>query len=128
MSGRTAFPATSFLAAALFVTACAGDSLTGAGPAAPTTLASSPAAPTAMLTVQVDTICAGRESDIRVFVDLAMIGVTNPGDPGVSQLVTIGDHQLYAVSRRGTRWGPFPTTVTAAGALERLGCMPVDTI
>jgi hypothetical protein len=82
----------------------------------------------ATLNVQVDESCGGRESDIRVFVDAVLIGVTSPGESGVSQTVTIGDHQLFAVSRRGTRWGPFPTTVPVAGGVERLGCMPADAI
>ena len=82
----------------------------------------------AVLYVQVDKICAGRESDIRVFVDLVVIGVTNPGEPGVSQPATIGHHQMSAVSQRGTRWGSFPTAVTDRGNLERFGCMPPDAI
>ena len=127
MPRRTVFPATSFLAAALIVSSCAGDAPSGAGPIAPTSLPTPPVA-TAMLRVQVDTICTGRESNIREFVDLVPIGVTNPGEPGVSQMVTVGDHQLSAVSQRGTQWGPFPTTVTAGGDLERLGCMPADAI
>ena len=110
------------------LSACAGDSRGGAGPVGPTTLSSLPAALLATLNVQVDNVCAGRESNIRVFVDATLIGVTNPGEPGVSGTVTLGDHQLSAVSQRGTRWGPFPTTVTAGGTLERLGCMPADAI
>lgn len=34
----------------------------------------------------------------------------------------------FAVSQRGTQWGPFPTTVTAGGRVERLGCMPADAL
>ena len=117
---------TACLAAAL-ASACAGGAPNGAGPTAPSTLQTSPLA-TATLMIQVDQICAGRESDIRVFVDLEPIGVTNPGEPGVSRLVTIGDHRLSAVSQRGTQWGPFPTTVTAGGRVERLGCMPADAL
>ena len=115
------------LAGAVVVSACAGDSR-GAGPTSPTTVASPPTAPVALLVIQVDSICAGRESDIRVFVDAALIGVTNPGEPGVSGTVTLGDHQLSAVSQRGTKWGPFPATVTAAGSIERIGCMPADAL
>jgi hypothetical protein len=109
------------LACSMALSACAGDA-----PAAPTALA--PPAATASLVVQVDTICAGRESNVRVFVDLVPIGVTNPGEPGVSQTVTVGSHQLSAVSQRGTQWGPFPTNVPDDGHLERLGCMPADGI
>ena len=108
--------------------ACAGDAPNGAGPLSPTTLTATQAIPMATLTVQVDTICAGRESNIHVFVDLVSIGVTNPGEPGVTAMPPIGAHQLSAVSQRGTRWGPFPTTVTADGGVERLGCMPADGI
>ena len=50
------------------------------------------------------------------------------GEPGVFQLVSVGEHQLSAVSQRGARWGPFPTTVAEGGTLERLGCMPADAI
>lgn len=110
----------------LTLAACAGDARVG--PTSPTLLAAPQGGPTARLTVQVDAICAGRESNIRVFVDLVSIGVTNPGDPGLSQMVAIGDHQLSAVSQRGTRWGPFPTTVIPGGRVERLGCMPADGI
>ena len=35
----------------------------------------------APLTVQVDQICAGRESNIKVLVDFVQIGVTNPVTP-----------------------------------------------
>ncbi len=81
-----------------------------------------------MLLVQVDQLCVGRETDIRVFVDYVPIGVTNPGETGVSRMVAIGEHQLSAVSQEGTLWGPFPTTVLPDGRLERLGCMPPDAI
>jgi hypothetical protein len=77
---------------------------------APTAL-QAPAAATAPLNVQVDKLCSGQESQIRVFVDLEPIGVTNPGESGVSRMVTVGQHQLSAISQRGTQWGPFPTTV-----------------
>jgi hypothetical protein len=92
----------------------------------------SPAAPTldvgltAPLMIEVDKMCAGQESNIRVFIDAVQVGVTNPGEPGVSRLVTVGPHQLSARSDRGTLWGPFPTLVAAAGQLERLGCMPAS--
>jgi hypothetical protein len=56
------------------------------------------------------------------------IGETNPGEPGISSIVTVGAHQLSAVSQRGTLWGPFPATVPAGGSIERLGCMPADAI
>lgn len=119
---------TTICLAALFVTsACAGSAQSGAGPTVPSPLQTSPLA-TATLMIQVDQICAGRESEIRVFVDLVPIGITNPGEPGVSRLVTIGDHRLSAVSQRGTQWGPFPTTVTAGGRVERLGCLPADAL
>src|SRR3954452_13636264 len=99
----------------------------GNGPEAPTPVPTARAA-TALLKVQVDNICAGRESDIRVYVDRVPMGVTNPGLPGVSRLVAIGEHELSAVSERGTLWGPFPTSVSEDGRLERLGCMPPDAI
>jgi hypothetical protein len=111
------------LVAALIVTACAPGA---SSPAAPSALATPE--PTAPLVVQVDEICAGRESNIRVLVDSVQIGVTNPGDPGVSLMVAVGAHQLSAVSQRGTLWGPFPATVPAGGRVERLGCMPADAI
>jgi len=111
------------LAASLALSGCAGDPQGGGNPLAPTTL-QAPAAATAILMVQVDAICSGQESNIRVFVDLVPIGVTNPGDAGVSETVAIGSHELSAISERGTQWGPFPTTVTAGGHTERLGCMP----
>jgi hypothetical protein len=106
---------------ALLVSAC------GNAPAAPTPLPAEPSA-TALLMVQVDNVCAGRESQIRIFVDSVPIGVTDPGQPGVSRVVTVGEHQLSAVSQRGTLRGPFPTTVSNDGRLERLGCMPPDAI
>ena len=62
----------------------------------------------APLTVQVDKICAGRESNIKVLVDFVQIGVTNPGEAGVSLMVTVGDHQLSAVSQRGHAVGAVP--------------------
>jgi hypothetical protein len=99
--------------------ACAG----AASPVTPTA-GLSPALATAPLMVQVDKICAGRETDIRVYVDGVPIGVTNPGDSGVSRDVPVGQHQLSAISRGGTQWGPFPTMVTSAGRVERLGCLP----
>lgn len=93
---------------------------------APTALQAPPA--TAPLNVQVDALCSGQESQIRVFVDREPIGVTNPGEPGVSRMVTVGEHQLSAISQRGTQWGPFPTTVNPGGRVERLGCMPADAL
>ena len=109
------------------MSACAGGSPNDGSVIAPTTLAAAPAA-TAPLMVQVDKVCAGRESEIHVFVDLVSIGVTNPGEPGVSRMVAVGEHQLSAISQRGTQWGPYPTTVTAGGRVERLGCMPTDAL
>jgi hypothetical protein len=116
---------TTCLVTALMTAACAGGS-----PSAPslTTPSAPAAAAMAPLKVQVDSVCAGRESNITVFVDAERIGVTNPGEPGVSRMVTVGSHQLSAVSERGTMWGPFPTTVGAAGQLERLGCTSFDAL
>ena len=116
-----------YLVSSNIVSACAGDPRNGAGPIAPMTLQTSTAA-TAPLMIQVDTICAGRESEIRVYVDLVLVGVTNPGEAGVSETVTVGEHQLSAISQRGTLWGPFPTTVAAGGRMERLGCVPAEGI
>jgi hypothetical protein len=111
--------------AAAFLAWCV--SACGNAPMAPTPMAAEPAV-TALLLVQVDNLCAGRESDIRVFVDSVEIGMTNPGQSGVSRMVSVGQHALSAVSRRGTLWGPFPTNVSNDGRLERLGCMPPDAI
>jgi hypothetical protein len=105
----------------MFASACAGDRQTVMSPDAPTL---ETVKPTASLMVEVDNVCAGQETNIRVFVDEVQAGVTNPGDPGVSRMVTVGSHQLSARSERGTIWGPFPMLVAAAGQLERLGCMP----
>ena len=91
------------LTASVVVSACAGGTQNSASltaPTAQTTIATAP------LSVQV--------------------GVTNPGEPGVSRLVAVGEHQLSAISQRGTQWGPFRTTVTADGRVERLGCMPAN--
>ena len=91
------------------------------GPAGPSAAAVAALAP---LTVQVDRICEGQESQIRVFTDSQAIGMTNPGEPGVQAMVTIGEHKLSAISQRGTQWGPYATVVVPGGHLERLGCMP----
>jgi hypothetical protein len=109
------------LAASIVLSACAADPGSAASLTAPTAPG---AAVTAPLSVQVDAICAGRESNIAVYVDAVQVGVTNPGEPGVSRMVTVGEHQLSAISQRGTQWGPYSTTVTASGRVERLGCMP----
>jgi hypothetical protein len=116
---------TASLFVSLIASGCAGNSPSGPSLTAPTVQSTAATAP---LRVEIDTICAGRESNIRVFVDAVQVGVTNPGDAGVSQIVTVGSHQLSAVSDRGTLWGPFPTIVGAAGQVERLGCMPFDAI
>jgi hypothetical protein len=111
------------LVSSLVLSACAGDPRTTAsltGPTPPLTTATAP------LSVQVDAICAGRESNIAVYVDAVQVGVTNPGEPGVSRMVTVGEHQLSAISQRGTQWGPFATTVSPGGGVERLGCMPAN--
>ena len=123
MPGHQTLLATVCVAGSLAISACAGGAQSPASPTAPSILTS---AATAALMVQVDKVCAGRESDIRVFVDLMPIGVTNPGDTGVSRMVTVGEHQLSAISNRGTQWGPFPTTVSATGRVERLWSMPAD--
>ena len=112
-----------FVILSMFASACAGDRQTVMSPAAPTL---ETVMPTASLMVEVDKVCAGQETNIRVFIDAVQVGVTNPGEPGVSRVVTVGSHQLSARSERGTMWGPFPTLVAAAGQLERLGCMPAD--
>ena len=125
MSTRIQTRAVAALLVALIASAC------GNAPDAPTPVpatASATVSATALLLVQVDKLCVGRESNIKVLVDFVQIGVTNPGDAGVSLMVTVGDHQLSAVSQRGTLWGPFPATVPAGGSLERLGCMPPDAI
>ena len=111
------------LTASVVVSACAGGTQNSASLTAPTAQTTVATAP---LSVQVDAICAGRESNIAVFVDAVQVGVTNPGEPGVSRLVAVGEHQLSAISQRGTQWGPFRTTVTADGRVERLGCMPAN--
>jgi hypothetical protein len=123
MSTRIQARAVAALLIALMASAC------GNAPDAPTALpAAASATASALLLVQVDKLCVGRETDIRVFVDYVPIGVTNPGETGVSRMVAIGEHQLSAVSQEGTLWGPFPTTVLPDGRLERLGCMPPDAI
>ncbi len=123
MSTRIRTRAVAALLIALIASAC------GNAPDAPTPLpAAASATASALLLVQVDKLCVGRETDIRVFVDYVPIGVTNPGETGVSRMVAIGEHQLSAVSQEGTLWGPFPTTVLPDGRLERLGCMPPDAI
>jgi hypothetical protein len=123
MSTRIQARAVAALLIALIASAC------GNAPDAPTPLpAAASATASALLLVQVDKLCVGRETDIRVFVDYVPIGVTNPGETGVSRMVAIGEHQLSAVSQEGTLWGPFPTTVLPDGRLERLGCMPPDAI
>ena len=109
----------------MLASACGGDRQTVMGPAAPTLDVVGLTAP---LLIEVDKVCAGQESNIRVFIDAVQVGVTNPGEPGVSRLVTVGSHQLSARSDRGTMWGPFPTLVAAAGQLERLGCMPASAL
>jgi hypothetical protein len=125
MPGDRLVVITAWSVASLTVSACAGGS-----PSVPSVTAPSapPAAVTAPLKVQVDAVCAGRELNITVFVDAERIGVTNPGEPGLSRMVTVGAHQLSAVSERGTMWGPFPTTVGAGGQLERLGCTSFDAL
>jgi hypothetical protein len=60
---------TACLTACLILSACAGDPGGAASATAPTAVVI-PAA-TASLVVQVDKICAGRESNVRVFVDRA---------------------------------------------------------
>lgn len=119
MPGRRTLRLAISLAGSLLTAACAGGE-TGASPLAPATVT----ATIAPLTVQVDSICEGQESQIRVFVDLQPIGTTNPGEVGVATMVTVGEHKLSAISQRGTQWGPYPTVVTPEGHIERLGCMP----
>ena len=113
------------LVSSLGLPACANSAREGSA-LAPTAVPA--AALTAPLQVQVDSVCRGQESQIRVFVDREPIGVTNPGDSGVSRMVTVGEHRLSAISQRGTQWGPFPTTVNPGGRVERLGCMPADAL
>jgi hypothetical protein len=125
MPGHRTFVTVACFACSIALSACAGDPQHTVSPTAPTLQATSATAP---LMVQVDKICAGQESEIRVFVDALPIGVTNPGEDGVSRMVTIGDHLLSAVSQRGTLWGPYPARVTAAGRVERLGCLPPDAL
>ena len=60
----------------LVLSACAGG--TGDGSVIAPTALQAPAV-TAPLNVQVDQLCTGQESQIRVFVDREPIGVTNPG-------------------------------------------------
>ena len=127
MPVRRTFLTIAGLAISLPLTACVGVAHNGAGPVAPTIDTAIPA-PTAPLSVQVAKICAGREMEIRVFIDAVSIGVTNPGDPGVTRVVTVGEHTVAAITQRGTEWGPFPTTVAAGGLVERLGCMPSDAL
>ena len=125
MSGHHALPGTISLVVMVVLSACGQNGAAGLVTPTPVQASAEISAP---LTVQVDEICAGRESNIKVLVDFVQIGVTNPGDAGVSLMVTVGDHQLSAVSQRGTLWGPFPATVPAGGSIERLGCMPADAI
>ena len=112
-----------FVLLSMLGSACGGDRQTVMTPAAPTLEVVGLTAP---LTIEVDNVCAGQESNIRIFIDAVQVGVTNPGEPGVSRLVTVGSHLLSARSDRGTMWGPFPTLVAAAGQVDRLGCMPVS--
>ena len=107
------------LAAALGLQACSG-----AGPAGPALVPPAAVSPTATLMIRIDDSCAGRESHVQVFVDHVPIGVANPGDNGLSAIVTVGGHELSAQSQQGTQWGPFPTSVSPDGDVETLGCMP----
>jgi hypothetical protein len=116
---------TTAVASSFALSACAGAA--GDGSVIAPTASQTPAV-TAPLNVQVDKLCSGQESQIRVFVDREPIGVTNPGESGVSSIVTVGEHQLSAISQRGTQWGPFPITVNSGGRVERLGCMPADAL
>src|SRR5438105_6694255 len=79
-------------AGSLLTAGCTGGK-TDANPLAPGDLIASSKA-VAPLTVQVDRVCEGQESQIRVFVDLEAIGVTNPGEAGVFRMVTVGEHKL----------------------------------
>jgi hypothetical protein len=125
MPGHRALLIAAALLGSFIVSSCAGGATPGTSLTAPTAQITTATAP---LSVQVDAICAGREWHITVFVDALEVGVTNPGESGVSRMVTVGEHQLSATSARGTRWGPYPTSVGAAGKLERLGCMPADAL
>jgi hypothetical protein len=81
---------------------------------------------TAPLTVQVDQVCAGRESNIKVLIDFVQIGVANPGEPGVSLMVRsaiIRSPPSHGGARCGDR-----SRRPAGGSIERLGCMPADAI
>ena len=123
MPGPRTFVIVAWAVGSITMSACAGDPRGAASLTAPTAPS---AAATAPLSVQVDAICAGRESNIAVYVDAVRVGVTNPGDAGVSQVVAVGEHQLSAISQRGTQWGPFATTVSPGGEVERLGCLPAN--
>jgi hypothetical protein len=58
-----------------------------------------------LLTLTVDSGCNGYVSNISIYVNNELIGVTQPGY-SVSKLIPIGNAQIYAKSENGWTWGP----------------------
>jgi hypothetical protein len=79
------------------------------------------------LHVAADLSTCFRVTTIAISVDGVLQGVVNPGDGGVSEMVTIGGHTVSAVGLLavgGTEtWKPFTVNVPAAGFNDTLTCV-----
>ena len=56
------------------------------------------------IAVKFSPACEGEASNISVFVDNNLVGVTEPGAPELSVEVAKGKHLVYCRSREGRTW------------------------
>jgi hypothetical protein len=75
----------------------------------------------ATLTVTVSTNCYNVSSNIKIYIDDAYLGTFNYGQ-SCQELVSVGQHQIYAESSEGNKWGPVTRNVPAGGYTEILQC------
>jgi hypothetical protein len=81
-----------------------------------------PPATTATLRVQVDANCTGKAANVQISIDGVNAGTTQPGSSGISKVVSIGNHTIFAKASNDTTWPTFTVAVPANGFISNLTC------
>lgn len=84
--------------------------------------ATEPDSKTSILEITLDQNCRNEASNVEVYVDGDLLGYMQPGDSPLSKEVEIGNHEIYAVSREGTKWGVYTKYIPSNGLSLNLTC------
>ena len=76
----------------------------------------------AVIRVFVNENCEGGASNIKVYIDDLYVGMTQPGSTGITKQMSVGNHEIYAVSQEGVVWSLFTVYLPENGLDQRLSC------